>query len=111
MTAMNSTKPNHPNIIAEVPTPLLTLPFPKSWATVLAATEAVCCQSTDTRTKTEATKMSAKAICETGLDGKGLTSCSEPRSSISSCQPGKVASRTKQTKEKMMAMILEARVS
>ena len=78
VTIINRANPNHPNIIAAVPTPLLTLPLPRSCAIVLAPTEAVCCHKTDTRTKTLATKMRARAICETGLDGKGLTSRSEP---------------------------------
>ena len=103
---MNSANPNQPNIMAVVPIPLCTLPLPKSCAMVLAATEAVCCHSTDTRTKMEATKMRANATWETGRVGKGLTSRTEPRSSVSSCQPGKVARRTKQTKAKMMATML-----
>lgn len=107
MTMMKSTKPNQPSIMAVVPTPLFTLPFPRSWAIVLAATDAVCCHNTETSTNIEATKMRASAICDTGRDGKGLTSLSDPRSSISSCQPGKVARRTKHTKAKMIAMILE----
>jgi hypothetical protein len=51
-------------------------------------------------------KIKARAICETGRDGKGLTSRSEPSESVSSCQPGKVARSRRQTKAKMMAMIL-----
>ncbi|GMF76103.1 unnamed protein product [Aspergillus oryzae] len=53
--------PNHPRTIAELPTPLLTLPLPMSWAMVLAATDAVCCHSTETSTKTDATKIRASA--------------------------------------------------
>ena len=106
VTIIKSVNPNQPNIIAVDPTPLLTLPFPRSWAIVLAATEAVCCHNTETSTKIEATKMRARATCETGRDGKGRTSASEPRSSTSSCQPGKVARRMKQINAKMMAMIL-----
>jgi len=106
VTIISSANPNHPNIIAEVPTPDLTLPFPKSCAIVLAATDAVCCHSTETRTKTEAMKIRASATCETGREGKGLTSLSEPRSSVSSCQPGKVASRRNVTKARTMATML-----
>ncbi len=73
---------------------------------VLAPTEAVCCHSTDTSTKTDATKISASATCDTGREGKGLTSWAEPSSSVSSCQPGKVARRMKQMKARMMATIL-----
>jgi hypothetical protein len=43
-----------------------------------AATDAVCCHKTDTSTKIEAMKMIANAIWETGLEGNGLTSRSEP---------------------------------
>ena len=76
---------------------------------VLAATEAVCCHKTETSTKTEATKMSARAICETGREGNGLTSRSEPLSSTSSCHPGKVAKRRKQMNARTMATILSQR--
>lgn len=97
---------NQPMTMALVPTPDLTEPLPKSWAMTDAATEAVCCHSTDTRTKMEAMKMMARAIWETGREGKGLTSRSEPSLSSSSCQPGKVARRMKQMKAKTIAMIL-----
>lgn len=53
-------------------------------------------------------KIRARATCETGLEGKGLMSMSEPvRASRSSCQPGKVARRRKVTKARMMATILQ----
>lgn len=107
VTIMNKAKPNHPKIMAVVPTPDLTLPLPRSWAIVLAATEAVCCHSTDTNTKTEAMKMRARATWDTGLEGKGLTSLSEPRSSVSSCHPGKVPRMMKQMKARTMATILQ----
>lgn len=107
VTMTRNPKPNHPRIMAEVPTPLLTLPFPMSCAIVLAATDAVCCHNTDTRTKTEEMKMSARAAWDTGRDGKGFTSLSEPVESTSSCHPGKVASRTKQKKARTRATILE----
>ena len=106
VTTISNANPNQPSTIAVVPTPLLTLPFPKSCAIVLAATEAVCCHSTETSTKTEAMKMSARATWDTEREGKGLTSRSEPRSSTSSCQPGKVRRRRKQTKARTMATIL-----
>lgn len=107
VTISSNAKLNQPNTIAEVPTPDFMLPLPMSWATCAAATDAVCCHSTDTRTKTEAMKMSARAVWETGRDGKGFTSTSEPVArSRSSCQPGKEARRRKQRKAKMMAMIL-----
>ena len=107
VTMINNTKPNHPSTIALVPTPECTLPFPKSSVTEAAATEAVCCQRTDTRTKTEATKTRASATWQTAREGKGLTSISDPvSSSCSSCQPGKVARRMKQTKARMIATML-----
>jgi hypothetical protein len=106
VTMTSKTNPNQPNTMAEDPTPLLTLPLPMSWAMVLAATEAVCCHSTDTSTKTEETKISASAAWDTGRDGKGLTSRSDPESSSSSCQPGKVARRMKQKNARMTATIL-----
>lgn len=106
VTIINNANPNQPNIMAVAPTPLFTLPLPRSCAIVLAATEAVCCHSTDTSTNTEATKMRASATWETGREGNGFTSRSEPRSSVSSCQPGKVARRTKQINARIMATIL-----
>jgi hypothetical protein len=60
-----------------------------------------------TRTKTEATKMVARAAWETGLEGKGLISVSEPEDEVSVCQPGKVARRMKVKKARTMATILE----
>lgn len=107
VTMMSKLNPNQPNTIALVPTPLLTFPFPKSCAICAAATEAVCCHSTLTRTKMEAMKIRARATCETGREGKGLMSMSEPvRASCSSCQPGKVARRRKVTKARTMATML-----
>ena len=54
----------------------------------------------------EAMKIRARATCETGREGKGLTSRSEPRSSVSSCQPGNVARRIKVMKARTMATML-----
>lgn len=106
VTIMSNANPNHPSTMAVVPTPLLTLPLPRSCAMMDAATEAVCCHSTDTSTKIEAMKMMARAICETGREGKGFTSRSLPWASSSSCQPGKVARRRRHMNAKMIAMIL-----
>lgn len=109
---MSNANPNQPKTIALVPTPLLTDPFPKSCATCAAATEAVCCHRTLTSTNMEAMKMRARATWETGREGKGLMSMSEPvRASCSSCQPGKVARRRKVMKASTMAMMLRAVVS
>lgn len=106
VTIISNVNENQPSTIALVPTPDLTAPLPKSSAIVLAATDAVCCHNTDTSTKIEAMKMMARATCDTGREGKGFTSRSEPTLSSSSCQPGKVARRRKQTKAKIMAMML-----
>lgn len=106
VTMINNANPNQPRTMAVVPTPLLTLPFPKSWAITDAATEAVCCHKTDTSTNIEAIKMIARAIWETGLEGKGLTSRSLPCASSSSCHPGNVARSRRQMNAKIMAMML-----
>jgi len=111
VTMISNANANQPSTIAVVPTPLFTLPFPKSCAIIEAATDAVCCQSTETSTKIEAMKIMARAIWETGLDGKGLTSRSLPRSSSSSCQPGKVARSKRQTNANTIATILFSNVS
>lgn len=107
VTITNSPNPNQPSIIAVVPTPLRTLPFPRSCATCDAATDAVCCHNTLTRTNIDAMKMSARAACETGREGKGfMSTMSVPERSSSSCQPGKVANRRKVMKAKTMATML-----
>lgn len=107
VTIMRSVKLNQPITMALVPMPLRTLPFPKSCAMTLAATEAVCCHKTLTRTKILAMKMMARATWLTGREGNGLTSRSDPSLSVSSCQPGKVARRRRQMKAKMIAMMLD----
>lgn len=106
VTMMSSAKPNQPSTMAVVPTPLLTLPLPRSCAMMEAATEAVCCHSTETSTKIEAIKMMARAIWDTGRDGKGLTSRSLPWASSSSCQPGKVAKSRRQMNANTIAIML-----
>lgn len=106
VTMISNAKLNQPSTMAVVPTPLLTLPLPKSWAMMDAATDAVCCHRTETRTNIEAMNMMARAIWETGLEGKGLTSRSLPEASSSSCHPGKVAKRRRHMKAKIIAMIL-----
>ena len=106
VTMISNTNPNHPRTIAAVPTPDLTLPFPRSCAISAAATEAVCCHSTETSTKIELMKIRARATWETGREGKGLTSFSAPISG-SSCQPGNVARRMKVMKARTIATMLE----
>ena len=112
VTTTSSPKPNQPSIMAVVPTPLLTLPLPRSCAMMDAATDAVCCQSTLTSTNIEAMMIIASATCDTARLGNGFTSTSDPvRGSDSACHPGKVARSTKVTKAKMMATILQPRQS
>ena len=112
VTTISKLKASQPSTMALVPTPDLTLPLPKSWATCAPATEAVCCHKTETRTKMDEMKIMARATCETAREGKGLTSTSEPSPFRSSCQPGKVARRRKQMKARMIAMMLrDIRVS
>jgi hypothetical protein len=106
VTMISRANENHPRTIAVLPTPLFTLPFPRSCAIMEAATEAVCCHSTDTSTKMDAMNMIASATWDTGRDGNGLTSRSRPVTSSSSCQPGKVARSNRQTKAKMIATML-----
>jgi hypothetical protein len=60
-----------------------------------------------TRTKTEEIKIVARATWETGREGKGLTSVSEPEEEVSVCQPGNVARRRKVRKARTIATILE----
>lgn len=107
VTRIKRANENHPSTIAAVPTPLLTLPFPKSCAICAAATDAVCCHNTETSTKMEAMKMSASATCDTGREGNGLMSMSDPvLASCSSCHPGKVARRRKVMNARTMATML-----
>lgn len=103
---MSKVNENQPSTMALVPTPLLTDPLAKSCAITEAATDAVCCHSTETRTKMDEIKMMARATCDTALEGNGLTSRSEPSESSSSCQPGKVARRRRHRKAKTIAMML-----
>lgn len=106
VTMISRANPNQPSTMAVVPTPLSTLPFPRSCAIIEAATDAVCCQRTETRTKIEETKMMASAIWDTAREGNGFTSRSLPEASSSSCQPGKVARSRKQTNANTIATML-----
>jgi hypothetical protein len=107
VTIISNANPNQPSTIAVVPTPDSTLPLPRSCAMILAATDAVCCQRTETSTKIEPMKMIASETWETGREGNGLTRSSTPSLSISSvCQPGNVASSRKQMKANTIATML-----
>jgi len=107
---ISSEKPNQPSTMAVVPTPLSTLPLPRSCAMIEAATEAVCCHNTETRMNIEAMKMIARDIWLTARDGNGFTSTSSSEpcedSRLSWCQPGKVARRRRQMKAKTIATML-----
>lgn len=103
---INSANENQPMTMALVPTPLLTAPFPKSCAMTDAATEAVCCHKTETRTKIDAMKMMARETCDTAREGMARTTRSEPSESSSSYHDGKVARSRTHRKAKMMAMML-----
>jgi len=105
VTTTSRPNPNQPSTMAAVPTPDLTLPFPRSWAIVLAATAAVCCHITDTSTKTDEMNIVASATCDTALDGKGFTSCSDPSGLVVVCHPGNVARRMKVKNARTMAMM------
>lgn len=111
VTTTSKPKPNQPRIMATVPTPLLTLPLPRSCTIVDAATAAVCCHMMLTSTKTDEMKMVARAAWETAREGNGFTSVSEPPAVVSVCQPGKVARRRKVRKARTMATMLCFRVS
>lgn len=106
VTTTKRPKPNQPRTMAEVPTPLFTLPLPSVCTIVLAATDAVCCHSTETSTNIAAIQINDRAICDTGREGNGLISRSEPVSSSSSCHPGNVASKIKQKKASIIATML-----
>jgi hypothetical protein len=110
VTIISSEKLNQPSTMAVVPTPLSTLPLPRSCAMIEAATEAVCCHNTETRMKIEAMKMIAREIWLTGREGNGFTSTSSSEpcedSLFSECQPGKVARRRRQMKAKTIATML-----
>ena len=71
------------------------------------ATDAVCCHSMEMRVNKEARVDMARHVWETEREGNGLTSRSEPPSSISSCQPGKVERRIVTILARKMAAMLE----
>ena len=54
------------------------------------ATEPTWAHVAEISSKRQDRKLNNNATCETGRDGKGLTSRSEPSSSSSSCHPGNV---------------------
>ena len=112
-------KPTHPKAIAGAPTLLLMVPYPISCIVVATATEAVCCQTVDTKANRLAATVAARAICACVRAGKGFTSLisssssstpsySTPPSSVvrSSCQPGKVARIAMAMTAKAMTTIL-----
>ena len=77
------------------------------FCTVVAeATEAVCCQSMETNVSNAARVDMARPTCETGREGKGLTSRVESLLSSSSC-PGKVERRIAVRQARKMAAMLK----
>lgn len=112
-------KPTHAKAIADAPTLLLMVPYPISCIVVATATDAVCCQTVDTKANRLAATVAARAICTCVCAGKGFictlsTSSSStppystPSSSVvrSLCQPGNVARIAMAMTAKAMATIL-----
>jgi hypothetical protein len=66
-----------------------------------------CCHSAATRLNRAATRIKTQVSHETGLQGNGLTSRSEPESySVPSCHLGNVLRKGRQTAVRMMLMNL-----
>jgi len=73
-----------------------------------AEAAATCCHRADVSVKSEAIPSINMQTCETGLDGNGLMSMSEPvLASCSSCQPGNVDKSKKAKTERAIPPILE----
>lgn len=66
-----------------------------------------CCQKADMRAMTEATKHKPTQALVIGLEGKGLTSCSDPSESTSECHPGNVAMPRMAMNDTMTQMYLD----
>lgn len=102
-TIMVRQKLIQPIAIAPAPTSVLTLPTFALSAIAAAPTAPTCCQRLATSNSTLPTNVHARAIWDTGIEGKGLTSLSDPVIwFLSSCQPGKVARRRMQIKTRTM---------
>ena len=117
-------KPTHPKAIADAPTLLLMVPYPISCIVVATATEAVCCQTIDTKANKLAATIATRATCACVRLGNSFTSLNSTSSSStppystppcstepslkfrSSCQPGKVARIAMAMTAKAMATIL-----
>lgn len=100
-------KDTHPHTIAPAPTPPFAAPYVKTSAIVDAATPAMCCQKVASNAMSADSPTHARAIWDTGREGKGLTSLALPSEFSSSCQPGKVFRRQHVMKLNGMEMKLE----
>lgn len=93
VTTIEKNTPTQPSAIAAGPTCPLTVPYDRLRIILAAAEVAMCCHNNDTNANSEAKVIIPNASCDTGRDGKGLTSRELP-SATSSCQSGKVARRS-----------------
>lgn len=97
---------NHPSTIAAVPTCPETAPYVSVSAIDAVELLFICCQSTETKTNPNERLIIPKATCETGREGNGFTSTSDPPSFISECHPGNVDRSRKHPKARTIAIYL-----
>ena len=101
-----------PNTNENAPTLPSTVPYAVSSADVTRTTLAICCQKTKKTPDRKAKLDKAIADFRTLLAGKGFSSRSEPRSSSSSCQPGKVhREHATMTSSPLVAILSSYRIS
>lgn len=84
---------SHPSAIAPAPTCPVATPYVKNLTMVVAEELDRCCQKPVKRVRTQETTRQPNAALETTREGNGFTSLSDPLLVLSSCHPGKVASR------------------
>lgn len=96
----------HPRTTATVPMWLSTAPYVRPSAIVPAALLLMCCHRIEINPNMNPSPISPSAACDTDLEGKGLTSISDPSSLTSWCHPGNVCSKAKHINVKTMAMKL-----
>ncbi len=111
VTMMRRVKLNQPMTIALVPTPDKTLPLARVLGYDAGCYRGRVLPQHRDEDEDAGDEDDGQATCDTGRDGNGLTSRSEPSLSSSSCHPGKVARRRRQMKAKMMAIMLHDLVS
>jgi hypothetical protein len=95
-----------PNAIIAGPTCVIITPSVRAPIEVAVAAVAMCCQNTETKAKSVPKPVKPRITCLTGLLGKGLTSCSEPVSEVSVCQPGNVSNNPNARIASTMAAML-----